>query len=496
MLSISPTSINGSADHTLLGKKEHCFEKLPSSLFHDSWVELIQSGKYREAVDHTLTLAIAPEDLDAVISNTGCPELIRTYVEKVERERPEAYVIQLFAALERDDYATYNALAKSYENIPWESFERAIRIMAARDDINIIRKILEGARNFARHYCASHFEYEAKYAVFEKRHELEKKICYPKFCTRAEYDQAVSQLKSRAREPNYGFLESTLQVYRNQGICASVGYMLGAGNKQPRSRQDIIDALGPADDVIVDISNPRRCQNDLVPEAELEVIKEFFENDIIFLGASVYKTVRLYRSLLEFAFDFAKGDLVILLLQQGAKPLEKSNESSYPIKQGSYPIKGCIPYYHPFFDGSLGRPSYWINQALKKLMLLFIDFGPRIIDFIKNSSCAIEWDLEKKPAPRYKNHRIASKAMFHCPALASQFIADEADPENSGNNPLHCAVLAQNPKLIRLCLYANSRLIESRNKKGYTPLSLAYLKGFTTSINAILSFCYEAAKLK
>lgn len=88
-------------------------------------------------------------------------------------------------------------------------------------------------------------------------------------------------------------------------------------------------------------------------------------------------------------------------------------------------------------------------------------------------------------ASAHRNTLLARWAFSRCPGLASAGVTDE-----DGNTPLHCAVLARNPRLIQICLHANTALLEIENNQGLTPLALAYAKNIPISLEALLDFCY------
>ncbi len=87
-----------------------------------------------------------------------------------------------------------------------------------------------------------------------------------------------------------------------------------------------------------------------------------------------------------------------------------------------------------------------------------------------------------------RSHLLARWGLAHCPALASEFITDDG-----GNNPLHCAVFAGNPLLIKLCLWANADLLQLKNRANLTPLELAYGRNLHVSLRAIIDFCFAVA---
>lgn len=156
-----------------------------------------------------------------------------------------------------------------------------------------------------------------------------------------------------------------------------------------------------------------------------------------------------------------RKDIMILLLQYGVDHTQG----------GHYPNEGTLGTNY----------SYNFKNIMKPFFLL----KPRIIDLVLQSSDEPHWETrgnEKKPLGTYLNHLMAAMAFVKSPGLASEYIIDPKD----GNNPLHCAVLAKNAKLIRLCLWANARLLESKNRFGETPLTLAYAKNLRTSLLTII----------
>ncbi len=179
-------------------------------------------------------------------------------------------------------------------------------------------------------------------------------------------------------------------------------------------------------------------------------------------------------TLTEIADVLVRRDIMIALLQHGADHTQA----------GEYPYEGslCIHYC-----------DYRKQDSFRSMMKPFFLLLPRIIGLMLNSCSDPQWEYTdssktiQKPSGFYYNHCMAAKALVESPGLASEYIVDAT----TGNNPLHCAVLAANSKLIRICLRANSRLLDSKNRFGETPLTLAYAKHLKASLNAIIGFCRE-----
>ncbi len=175
-------------------------------------------------------------------------------------------------------------------------------------------------------------------------------------------------------------------------------------------------------------------------------------------------------SLLDAADLLNRRDIMILLLQNGADHTQN----------GEYPSNGTLRTHY----------SRVRKNSFRSMMKPFFLLRPRIIDLVLQSCHEPSWmgePKEKKPTMQYHNHCMAAKAFIESPGLASEYINDS----QNGNNPLHCAVLAKNPKLIWICLRANSKLLESKNRFGETPITLAYAKDLRISLLAIIGACRE-----
>lgn len=156
-------------------------------------------------------------------------------------------------------------------------------------------------------------------------------------------------------------------------------------------------------------------------------------------------------------------DIVILLLQYGVDP---SAGGEYPEVFSSTQTYYCRSW----------------NNEMRSLIKTFFFVRPSILKYIKNS---LPRANRMDDTFAHHNTLLARWAFSRCPGLASAGITDE-----EGNNPLHWAVLARNPQLIKICLHANTALLEIENNQGLTPLALAYAKNLSISLAALLDFCY------
>lgn len=169
------------------------------------------------------------------------------------------------------------------------------------------------------------------------------------------------------------------------------------------------------------------------------------------------------RYLFSVADEFDNQDILILFLQYG---IEATGGGEFP----------------KVLDGDAKIYCQSTKKEIRTLMKTFFLVKPRIIEYINNS---IPISVSADAQMALGNDLCARKALALCPGLASEAITDE-----DGNTPLHCAVLARNPRLIQICLHANARLLEIKNKNGLTPFQLSYAKNLESSLWAILSFCY------
>ncbi len=172
------------------------------------------------------------------------------------------------------------------------------------------------------------------------------------------------------------------------------------------------------------------------------------------------------RSCLEAAEDIGHKDICTILLQYGVDPL---------IVRGSEEIAKGVK------DTTSLCPVVRDNQYkdISRLVKGFFYFKPHIIEAISSSKIGANSDQANRQL------RAARWALWQSPALASEFITDA-----HGNNPLHAAVLAEQPLLIHIILTENPALIDSKNNDGLTPLGLAYSKSLHLSLKAFLDLYY------
>ena len=184
-------------------------------------------------------------------------------------------------------------------------------------------------------------------------------------------------------------------------------------------------------------------------------------------------------SYLEAAEDIGHKDICTLLLQYGTDPLIVGRKMERVGKE----VREIRSQYPVVKDEDLAD--------IARLVKGFFYFKPHIIEAIGASKIENNQDKEGL-AQASRNFKAARWALAQSPALASEFITDM-----QGNNPLHAAVLAEQPVLIHLILTENPVLIDSKNNDGLTPLVLAYSKNLHLSLKAFLDlYCALLAQEK
>lgn len=168
-------------------------------------------------------------------------------------------------------------------------------------------------------------------------------------------------------------------------------------------------------------------------------------------------------------------DTVTILLQHGVKPVKMVCECKTFISRGFCNHQNDLD--EKFYSDVQN------NEKMIQLIKCFIFLCPRILELIKNSS---SHPSQADAALPNREHLLARRALYLSQSLASEFIIDSL-----GNNPLHCAVLAQNAFLIKLLLMLNPLLIDSTNNTNrLSPLVLAYSKNLHISLKAIIECAY------
>lgn len=171
------------------------------------------------------------------------------------------------------------------------------------------------------------------------------------------------------------------------------------------------------------------------------------------------KERRLYASPLIAAADNSRFEMVRLLLMHGADPL----------------LEGYSDVCRADCCGG-GREYIPIRELIKS----FTSVRSLILGFIKEPSVAVNDEYYQR----------VFKAVLYRPEFASEYVTGKA-----GSTLLHGAVIAQNRKLILLCLVYNRALIEAKSEDGFTPLRLA-IGGYREALQVILDFCYTKSQPK